>query len=100
MDIDFHRLAAKEYREARDWYERRRDGLGDRFKAEVDRAVARIAAQPDRWPAFRARFRRVRVGRFPYTLYYRAVSPTRALVLAVAHGRRRPGYWTRREYRP
>jgi hypothetical protein len=75
MEVRFHRLSAQEYRDARRWYERRRAGLGDEFKAAVDRAVERMAAQPGRWPAFRDRYRRVRLGRFPYALYYHIIDP-------------------------
>jgi toxin ParE1/3/4 len=96
MEVRFHRLAAQEYRNARVWYERRREGLGFDFRTEVDRAVGRIASQPDRWPSFRDRFRRVRLRRFPYALYYHVADPDLVLILAVAHSRRRPGYWLRR----
>jgi hypothetical protein len=96
MDVRFHRLAIREYEETRAWYERRREGLGDSFRDEVDRAVARIAKSPTQWPVAFDRFRRVRLRRFPYLLYYYVVDASLALVLAVAHGRRRPGYWRRR----
>jgi plasmid stabilization system protein ParE len=96
MDVRFHRLAAREYEEARTWYERRGTGLGDEFAEETDRAIARIANDPYRRPVCFGRFRRVRLGRFPYSLYYYVVDPSRILVLAVAHARRRPGYWRRR----
>jgi hypothetical protein len=96
MEVRFHRLAIREYEDRRTWYESRRDGLGDAFASEVDRAVARIEKSPNRWPVAFVKFRRVRLRRFPYILYYYVVDPTRALVLAVAHARRRPGYWRRR----
>jgi len=97
MDVLFHRLAAQEYRDARRWYERRRAGLGAELKAAVEKAVERIAAQPDRWPVFRDRYRRVRLRRFPYALYYHIDNLDDILILAVAHHRRRPGYWLRRK---
>lgn len=96
MDVRFHRLAIREYEDTRDWYERRREGLGDSFRDDVDRAIARIARSPTRWPVVFVRFRRVRLRRFPYLLFYHVVDPSLALVLAVAHARRRPGYWRRR----
>jgi toxin ParE1/3/4 len=96
MDVRFHRLAIREYEETRAWYERQREGLGGEFTDEVDRAIARIARSPTRWPVVFAKFRKVRLRRFPYILYYYVVDPSLALVLAVAHGRRRPGYWKRR----
>lgn len=100
MEVRFHRLAAQEYRKARHWYDQRRPGLGAEFIAEVDRAIARIEAYPDRWPIFRGHHRRVRVQRFPYSIYYFVATGSRAHVLAVAHHRRRPGYWLRRERNP
>lgn len=96
MDVRFHRLAIREYEETRAWYERRREGLGNSFRDEVDRAVARIAKSPTRWPIAFVKFRRVRLRWFPYLLYCYVVDTSLALVLAVAHGHRRPGYCRRR----
>jgi toxin ParE1/3/4 len=96
MEVRFHRLAAREYEDARAWYERYGTELGDEFADQTDRAIARIKRDPYRWPVCFGRFRRVRLRRFPYSLYYHVVNPSRALVLAVAHARRRPGYWRRR----
>lgn len=96
MEVRFHRLAVREYREARDWYDARRPGLGRDFAAEVDRAVVRVGDHPERWTRFRDRFRWVRLRRFPYRLYYAVIDAETVLVLAVAHTRRRPAYWIRR----
>jgi hypothetical protein len=96
MGVRFHRLAIREYEDTRAWYERRRDGLGDAFRDEVDRAVARIARSPTRWPVVFTRFQKVRLRRFPYLLYYQVVDASLVLVLSLSHARRRPGYWKRR----
>jgi plasmid stabilization system protein ParE len=96
MEVRFHRLAMPEYVEARTWYELRGPALAQEFIAETDRAVERIAKAPDRRPLCFKHYRRVRLQRFPYTLYYRVVDPSLILVLAMAHARRRPGYWRRR----
>ena len=100
VTVAFHRLAARELRQACDWYEERGAGLGRSLAAEVDRATEQIAAEPGRWPTFRKNYRWVRLHRFPYLLYYTVVDPHRVLVLAVAHGRRRSGYWVHRAGRP
>ena len=70
MEVRFHRLAAREFREAQKWYESRRTGLSGDFVTEVDRALERITLHPDRWPIYRNRFRRVRLRRFPYSIFY------------------------------
>jgi len=100
MEVRFHRLAAQEYRDARDRYRRCRPGLGIDFKAEVERNVERIAANPARWLLFREPYRRVRLRRFPYAIYYHIEDPDHILILAVAHHKRRPGYWLRRARNP
>jgi plasmid stabilization system protein ParE len=94
--IRFHRLALREAQRAYRWYGRRSAQAARDFQDEVDRAVQRIAATPNRWPVYQRSDRFVRVRRFPYVLYYRIVDPTQVQIMAVAHARRRPGYWRRR----
>jgi mRNA-degrading endonuclease RelE of RelBE toxin-antitoxin system len=96
MNVRFHRLADHEARDARRWYERRRLGLGDDFVTELERAVARIIAAPDRPRLFAGRFRSARLRRFPYRLIYEIIDAATVQVVAVAHDWRRPGYWSRR----
>lgn len=36
------------------------------------------------------------MGRFPYAIVYREVSEEEVEIVAVAHLKRRPGYWTGR----
>src|SRR3972149_5834611 len=81
--VVFHRLAARELREACRWYEERGAALGRSLAAEVDRAADRIAADPERWPIFRERYRWIRLRRFPYVLYDSVVDPRRLLDLAL-----------------
>jgi len=58
----------------------------------LDRAIERIADAPSRWPAFRHGTRRFLLRRFPFSVVYREAGET-VQVIAVAHGRRKPGYW-------
>ena len=43
-------------------------------------------------PEFRKQIRKLFVGRFPYTIYFETRT-SEVIVWAVAHGRRKPGYW-------
>ena len=91
--------AVAELSEAVRWYEQRRDGLGLAFLAAVQDGVDAIA----RWPQSGSPvpeveelvIRRRRVDRFPYHVAYLVVDDE-IHVLAVAHDRRRPGYWIQR----
>jgi hypothetical protein len=44
MEVRFHRLAAREYQEARAWYERRRPGLGSSLQT---RWIAGLSVSPN-----------------------------------------------------
>jgi plasmid stabilization system protein ParE len=96
LTVTFHRLAAAEYRQALNWYARRNVTTAQRFRDAVDATVARIAAAPQLGAPIQVWYRWARVRRFPYLLYYEQITPTEVMVLAVAHQRRRAGYWRRR----
>src|SRR5437763_6021696 len=95
--VHFHRLATQEYLKAYDRYALISPELGDSFKAEIDKAVKKVADDPGRWPEFGRTFRWVKTRKFPYILYFQ-VSENSVDVLAVAHGRRRLRYWKKRRY--
>lgn len=100
MRLPFQADAAEEFEEAAAWYERERRGYGALFAAEVLRAVERACELPHSGPRVpgtpEARdVRRFVVRRFPYTVVTATVAGQQAVV-AVAHGRRGPGYWRER----
>ena len=86
--------------EAGRWYDARQVGLCFEFFDEVDAAVRRVLDFPRlgvRVPRLPLDLpvRRLAVARFPYHLIY--LEPTEVLrVLAIAHDRRKPGYWKKR----
>lgn len=91
-----HRLAIREYLEAKSRYAAFDQKLALRFEEEIDRGVSRIADSPLSWPIALGSFRWVRTRRFPFVLYYHVEDEQNVLLLAVAHSRRRWGYWRRR----
>jgi plasmid stabilization system protein ParE len=96
----FHKAASRELIEAAGYYERRRPGLGDDFLAAVDDLVASILANPRMGEPVtdvrvQGEHRRRLLERFDYSVVYE-VRHDEIVVKAVAHNRRRPGYWARR----
>lgn len=91
--VVFHRLAAREYRSARDWYADRSAETAGKFRIAVDQAVSRISSESEFLPKLGSVYRWVRVPRFPYVLIFRQQSRESVMVMAVAHTSRRPGYW-------
>lgn len=97
LDVRWHPTALDEFAANVDWYAARRDGLGDQFQAEVLRAVTGIADMTEAWPVWphwdrKPTVRSKRVAGFPHRVVYFATEDT-ATIVAIAHARRRPGYW-------
>jgi len=82
--------------EAVRWYERQSGGLGAAFLEAVQRAISRIETHPGIGTrlADQRDTLRVLVTGFPYQVVY-ILRPTEAVVVAIAHLKRRPGYWHR-----
>jgi len=96
--VVFHRLAAAEFDQSAAWYEERRRGLGAAFRIAVEGAILQIQNNPlVGFQYKKTRFRFVVIRRFPYVLFY-TEGETVIRLMAVAHGRRRPGYWKKRKF--
>jgi plasmid stabilization system protein ParE len=93
--VELQPAALAEAEEAAAWYAERDPRVAGAFVAELEAALDRIAEAPGRWPAHLHGTRRVRLTRFPYLVVYRD-EPERILVVAVAHAKRKPGYWRKR----
>jgi len=91
----FLAAARAEVREAFDWYHTRSRRAAAQFLAEIDRATLLIRESPNVWATFEAGTRRCILNRFPYSIIYREVGDD-LHVVAVAHHKRRPGYWRSR----
>lgn len=95
--ITWHPAAEDELVGGIDWYDERELGVGDRFEDEVLAAVGASADSPQSWavwpgwdrePVVRSKG----VTGFPYRVVY-IVEDDLLTIVAVAHSKRRPGYW-------
>jgi plasmid stabilization system protein ParE len=86
--------AEEELAQAAEWYEAKRIGLGVELIAIVDRAFDEIQDAPLSYALWRTDrpYRRKVVTRFPYVVFFRADGDA-VEVIAVAHAKRRPGFW-------
>lgn len=92
MRLEFLLEAEEELVAAAEFYASAMPRLGREFLAEVTRTCGLIAENPTAGSRLAPRIRRRLVRRFPYSVIYAEFSDT-VLILAVAHQRRRPGYW-------
>jgi toxin ParE1/3/4 len=96
--VVFHVEALRDLRAARDWYAKKgAPEQGSRLLHVVDARVREIAEHPESFPLDpkRSWARRARLLGWPYTLIF-TMHESAAIVLAIAHGKRRPAYWAKR----
>ena len=90
--VDYLPGARRDYDESFDWYAERSNIAAERFSNAVDAALERIATNPEWFAFIDTRHQECLVQRFPFRIVFRD-EPTRVLVVAVAHAKRRPDYW-------
>jgi toxin ParE1/3/4 len=77
--------AENDIREAREWYDGRRPGLGVEFLISISDALARLEESPEQFPVYHQEFRRLLIERFPYKVFFRIEGDT-VIVFRVLHG--------------
>lgn len=89
--------AEEELSEASGWYEGKRPGLGIEFVDAVQVALDTILDAPETWRSWRKGhpYRKYVLHRFPFVLFF-VVETATIRIVAVAHAKRRPGYWVGR----
>jgi hypothetical protein len=97
LAFDFHPEARAEFVADVDWYDEREEGVGLRFEVAVREAIDAAVDSPGSWamlpgwdrePVVRSKG----VSRFPYRVVY-FVDGDLLTIVAIAHSKRRPGYW-------
>jgi plasmid stabilization system protein ParE len=90
--LRLHPQAEQEYLTALAWYRERSLIAAIKFESAFDQAVGKIMEAPQRWPIYVADFRKYTLRQFPFGIVYQEFS-SEVVIFAVAHSRRRPGYW-------
>ena len=95
MRVRLHPEARAELRDARRWYYERSPLSATAFAHAIDNAVSRIREAPNSFPLAEQGTRKFVLPRFPFNIFYRP-DETEIVIVAVAHQKRRPGYWSNR----
>jgi plasmid stabilization system protein ParE len=95
LPIDIHPAARLEEDDAFEWYYQRSLRAAEGFLHEIEQARSAIQTSPEAWAQYLFDTRRYLLKRYPYVVVYR-VTDERIEVVAIAHGRRKPGYWAGR----
>ena len=92
LPVDYLPGSRRDFDESFDWYAARSVQTAARFASAVDISLSAITVDPKRFAAIDESHRECPVGRFPFRIVYR-VTADRIVVVAIAHAKRRPGYW-------
>jgi toxin ParE1/3/4 len=92
--LEFHPAASRELTAAVEHADREWPGRGGRLRAEVDHTLDRIAEAPEQGSPYLHGTRRFVLLHFQYSTVY--VNLEVGYIIAVAHHKRRPGYWRKR----
>ena len=95
VEVRLHPNAEWELRAAYIWYLERNPIVAEAFQIEADHAVQVVSEHPERWPHLTESIQRYVFPRFPFSLIYQARSQWLEVV-AIAHQKRKPDYWTER----
>lgn len=95
MIVEFHPEAAHEFIEYAARYESVAPQLGTRFIAAVEAAEKLISTHHEIGQEIESEFRHFVLAEFPHSLIY-SIEPDRIWIVAVAHHKRKVGYWSER----
>lgn len=90
-----HPDAWLEFEAADHWYLSRSLDASIAFLTDVYAALENISQAPRRCPKYLHGTRRFVLHRFPFSVVY-LDDPDSVTIVAVAHSKRKPGYWKRR----
>jgi len=93
--LRIHEEARREANLATVRYAERSIPVSRRFRDELLWAFSRAASSPGRYPSYLHGTRRVLLKKFPYFVVFFDWQDE-VFVVAVAHAKRRPGYWSKR----
>ncbi len=94
-ELDYHPTAAGEVVAAFEQYFQIDPAVAAKFETELQHAEAQVLRSPETWAAYLYGTLAFRLHTFPFVLVY-IVHDEKDFVVAVAHTRRRPGYWRTR----
>ena len=93
--LKIHEGARREAAQATVWYAERSLSVAGRFRDELLACFSHAAASPQRYPSYLHGTQRILLKDFPYFIVFLDWRDE-VHIVAVAHAKRRPGYWLKR----
>ena len=87
MTVRLSPQARRDIAQAAQYYEREREGIGDKFVSRVGEAIERVEANPQGYALTYRQLRKCDLRKFPYSLWFE-IRPDNSLVVACLHNKR------------
>ncbi|MBT2562405.1 type II toxin-antitoxin system RelE/ParE family toxin [Pedobacter sp. ISL-64] len=87
--IQIKPLAIQMAKDAYDWYEEQKVGLGDLFLAELSRCYTKLEKNPLYYQKLKKNYRHLVLNKFPYVLIFEIIGEE-IIIFAVFHTARNP----------
>ena len=93
--VEYYPEARIEIEKSANWYDDKVEGLGLEFLLEIRYAESQIVKHPEMWATYEGETRRYLLKKFPFSIIY-LITDNKIQIVAVAHYRKKPGYWKKR----
>ena len=88
--IELHPAILEELIKARQWYEDRSEGLGNRFIAAVEQRLEQIKRNPEQYAKKKRKYREVSIPIFPYKIIYEVLKKEKIVFISyIIHSKRK-----------
>lgn len=81
--------ALKEAQEAYDYYEKQQEGLGERFRLELEKSINHLTVNPKLYRKIKKEIRQKLLYKFPFVIVYEIMTES-IIIYAVFHQKRNP----------
>lgn len=88
-NISIQSDAIEEIKDAFEWYEDQREGLGYELLDEIETCYSKLTISPERYSYINPSYRRIKTNRFPYILIYE-IEDDQIIINSVRHVKRKP----------
>lgn len=87
----FNSEVEAEFKEAYQWYDTQKKGLGERFEIEVERKLLSILTNPNAYHFSKGKYREAALTKFPYSIVFKVDTRKHIVyVSAIHHSSRNP----------
>ena len=96
-DVYFSSEAESDLREATEWYEEQRIGLGQDFVSYLDTSLHMLQKNPKLYQVLYKNIRSVLIKKYPYCIFYNIEEEKKEIhIFALLHTKRNPEIWLNR----